>query len=368
MVQLLAVGQVALFLAIHRQVPPSRQIQMRGAYIVLSAALVYVHYTAGLLLAAQMVVFACCRRIPRGYSGRQMRVDYLIIAALCLPTVPHLLEIGGNRQQWARFVRQPELFDLWSVFPLGTYVVVPSVLLAADRCTMANDRPERPQARLFCYTVVGWLVIPPLIAWVLTATDFARLFHRRYVMASATAAMLVSGACWALCRTRWSRAALAVGVLGCSLWGNGVWTRLIEEGHPIPLRNQNWRAAVGLIDDENTGLPVLIRSNLLEADRLPGNKQLQEYCVLPAGGLYRLRGNALQIPLRNQHPERFSRGLDERLKSAGGCWLLLGARPARGKEIADLISQRLSGGEYRGSVAILRAFGNVTAARITVSK
>ena len=347
LVQLVGLLHVAIFA--HLVANP--RVVWRAVWIATGVALFYLHYTAVLLVAGEVVFYAVLRGFDLGrssvawwlgavpgwlgssaaspqyphpessrlvaasgfYRWRPFAADLAILGLGLLPAVPHLQEIAQRRQAWSTFVRPRAWWRVWEVadvFPLDIYVLWPLVILAV--AWLGTWIFRRPRAGAPAGTgqlrwpllLLCWFLVPLAIAWIATAQGAAPLFFRRYLMVAAVAPLLGAALCCAACPSVGWRCVLAVTVVALSLHRGGMVAQWRQDGRVIADRNQDWRAAVRWIRERaDADVPVLVRSGLIEAERWYDSSEplRREYCLLPVLGLYRLdqrRTSLFPLPLR----------------------------------------------------------------------
>ena len=386
-VQLLALAHVFLF---HRQVyRPDRA--KRVALVALGVLLFYLHYTSVLLLAAEAVYYAVLHTRSRwrpAYHWRHYLLDMGIVGLCFLPAAWHLVEIAARRGNWAMFIHQRPFRAIWYIFPLNTYVGIPLALVAASyafgwlhslwsRRRQQTDNSTRnrspwPPVDVRVFLLTGcWLLVPLLVAWSLTACDVARLFFVRYVVVCVVAPILFTAICFAICPSKICRAACALAVTWAVVYQGGMIWQFRRDGRVIGDRSQDWRAAIGAINESALGsdTPVFVRSGLIEAEGLrdSDDASLRAYCLLPARGIYRLRqDDGDLIPLPTTGSGRLSSAGRQRLTNAGTAWfLLLGAPDTVAHTETELLSS-WQGNKGQPVVVERLKFGDVAVLRVEV--
>ena len=167
-VQLAAVLQVGLFWGRVN----SGQWQWRVGWIASSALLFYLHYTAILLLVAQLVFLLVVRLFSRwrpAISLKSLVVDLLGIGVLMLPA------------NWKQFVHPPYDLEQWQLFPLVPYLLLPTLFFYGYLLLQRLTGTPRPLAgrlsKLAPLTLsVCWLFVPLAIAYLTTRTGVAALW------------------------------------------------------------------------------------------------------------------------------------------------------------------------------------------------
>ncbi len=346
-------------------------IPLRMGWIIGTALLFYVHYTAVLLVAAEqcfyLMVLTCQGDRP-DYRPTRVIVDLGLSAMLCAPAWGHLVQIAARRENWAAFVMHRPLLALFSVFPLRIYILLPlAVVAVVSSYRWLRQRAPcvaRTNARLVLLASC-WLFVPLVIFWVTTQTDLARLFLRRYVMVASVAPLVLTACIGMLCPTTASRTVLAVVVISCATLQVRPWSHLV--------RHENWRDAVATLnaDDQYRRQPVFVRSGLVESDALHDGEEasrgrLREYFLLPVRSIYKLDdGNREIIPLPASHAGQLTRDQWQRIDGKGGAWFLIkGDKPTVDRILGQLrATARANGMEF--PVAARHNFGMVTLLHIT---
>lgn len=318
-------------------------------FIGSAVALFYLHYTSAGLLLAEVVCFAIWHagRAEGKRATMSFVLDLLGIAALAAPAAPHLVRIAARRADWALFVPPADRLDLLRLFPLDVYVALPLGLLTLSWwVTRHKPRPVRlmPEPSTLAVLLACWLVVPLLGAWSLTSLDVARLFLRRYLIASAVAPVGLASLAVAVCRPGWFQRSMLLVILSAAIWKAGLFGQLGRDGRFVGDRTQDWRAAAHHIQAApgNDRLPVLVRSGLIESDALAGSTdpQLRSYCLLPVTGIYRIEGHEL-IPLPNHTATELPPEVLRLIRSQGGCWLLLNAQHSAVEQILEAVVTQL---------------------------
>src|SRR5205823_1301114 len=114
------------------------------------------------------------------YRWTSLLIDVTIVCVLCLPALSHVMSVYSRRANWAAFIPQS---PWWAVFVWWPWALAAWFAIA----TIVSNRSVNRRHALFAALTLCWLFVPPLIACGMTATDFARLFFRRYLLVSAPA-------------------------------------------------------------------------------------------------------------------------------------------------------------------------------------
>lgn len=360
LVQLLAVMHIAITAELLER-PTAR---LRMAWISLAALLFHLHYTAALLIPAELA-FWCTSRIAwpatTNYRLTMVLMDAGMTGLLCLPALANLEAIFGRRENWAAFVTPTPPWKLAEWFPWS--LSVPLALAA-----FATGSRHR---RFLCLPL-AWLLVPATIAWLATATDFARLFFPRYLIASAPAAMLLAALCADVAPWRWSKALIGMLLVVVAFWNSGIVEQFRYDGRVIGDRNEDWRGAINWLNEQlpRQPIPVLVASGLIEADGLrePHDGLLDDYCLLPISSLYPVAAERADlIPLPYREPGRLEPDVRQFVRQRGGAWLVVRGSPQSAERVVATVHQE-SGTRSRGSgsAAPLKSFGSVQIIQLTI--
>jgi len=335
------------------------RLAWRLGWIATGVLLFYLHYTAILLLAGEIVYYASLRVVLRrraadaadpgaaplaggsgrqaGYPWRQLALDVALLGLCLLPAAPHLREIVQRRENWSSFVAPRSLWRIWEigdVFPLDVYLAAPLVVLAAalisERILRRSSAPaasSRCREGRWFLLVLCWLLAPLAIAWFATAQGYAPLFFRRYLIVAAVAPMLWAALCYAACPSRAWRVLCAAGVVAAVIYQGGLVRQWRHDGRVVGDRNQDWRSAVAHVNGPaGDNAPVFVRSGLIEAEQwyASGDPLRREFCLLPVLGLYRLARPVDQLfPLPVRPAAVLSAEAQRRVLAARNAWCLV---------------------------------------------
>jgi len=379
------------------------RLRLRMAWIATGALLFYLHYTAVLLVAGEIVYYALLRVVRRdpladasgfgaaggqdaagrrpGYRWRQLAFDVTLLGLCLLPAVPHLREIVQRRQNWSSFVPPRSLWRVWEigdVFPLHVYVLAPLAVLAGSliserirgsRCVSAARRHCR-DVRWFLL-VLCWLLVPLTIAWLATVQGYAPLFFRRYLIVAAVAPMLWAALCFAGCPPGVWRCVCALVVVSAAVYHGGMVRQWRQDGRVVGDRNQDWRSAVTYINGlDADSTPVFVRSGLIEAEHWYASKDplRREFCLLPVLGLYRVDRPLDQLfPLPVRPAAVLSAEARRRVLASRKAWCLLQGSEASLARFEASLSPAWQRAGVRVTSVRRRAFGNVAVFHVRVA-
>jgi mannosyltransferase len=323
LVELMAVLHFAMLGELSRSRSVSGTYWLRAALVLGGGLLFHLHYTTALLFPAELVAVAILKLVrdkPIAYRWRDIVLDGALIAALCLPALAHLQEIFGRRGNWEAFVPRPRWQDLWLILALLPWSWAALVVFA---------RPRSKAAIL----ALSWLLVPLLLAWLLTTTGTARLFFLRYLVTSAPAAIVLVILAIRMVPEGRVQTVVGLGIAALAL-ATPLLPQLVRDGRPIADRTENWRAAIAHFNRQpaHRDYPVLVRTQLIEADALrhDPDPQLVDYCLFPVHSLYPVGTDPVNlIPLPRTNAGQLDPAVADVVRSRGGAWLIASARADR---------------------------------------
>ena len=374
-VQLVAAVQLSTFWNLQA----AASVRRRVAFVASSALLFYLHYTAILLVAGEVIYLLtrswCARQridaLP--YTCRKLAIDLLCIAALTLPMAAHVFDIGTRRNAWASFVNNTSLLLSANWFSLVSYVVAPVgiCLVGAVVCRVLRKSNKRGVGWQPVYLLVCWLGVPLAIVWLATITKVAPLYLGRYVIGAALAPVLFTGLCVGVWVSRRSQTLVTGLVIAYAVYASGMIEQFRDDGRLFGDRAENWRDAVSYVNESAIAdSPVFVRSGLLEADRLTTDERelLRDYCVLPVTSIYRIDRPDSEIrPLTTYDAGKLSKEDVKRIEASGTAWFVINGTIATRDRCAARVSESLakeiqfatSSITQRGLVSDERQFGRV---------
>lgn len=257
-VQLVGLVQVFIFsqlITADEKISPSlltRPIVLRILLIVTSVVLFYLHYTAALLFVGEFVFYAvliATRHTPKSYGPKRMAVDFVFIAAFCLRSIVHLIEIADRRANWSAIAEKWPSANLLRFFDV--YLLVPIVLLVLLLMVRfgLKHRPvaERPNWRV-ATLVLCWIIVPVGTAWFCMLSGLAPLTLLRYVMVSAIAPIIFASIVCAIVPNIFLRGILAGIIITAAVLTSDIPAQFQQDGRLVGQRNEDWRNAIGRVN------------------------------------------------------------------------------------------------------------------------
>jgi len=378
LIQLLAVVHIALFARVVERPTAGRRL----ALVTGMTFLFYLHYTAILLLAAEMTYFVVVRaRQPRTarYGWSAVAVDVSAVALLSLGALGNLQAVYARHTNWERFVEQRSPWEAILMVPWAWTALVMLAIAQIVRLRLRRDaNAQLPGERSTpCWLALCWLLVPVFIAWLATASNAARLLHPRYLAAAEPAAIVLL--VLALQAMPWRRlqAALAFTLAAVALIESRIPTEIVAHGRLIAYRTDDWRSAIDYFNHHpgHRRDPVLLRSLLIESDELrtSDNAQLREYCLYPVTSLYAIDARGERImPLPRTESWKLSVSDLRRVRTAPGFWLIMEANDPSATQIERQLVQTLSqippkegtmGGSFAWAITTREMFGSVRVLR-----
>jgi Dolichyl-phosphate-mannose-protein mannosyltransferase len=387
-VQLIAAIQLAIFWKLQSDT----RVRVRAAFVVASVLLCYLHYTAILLLAGEILLAAIRsvnlyrRREGSTYLIDKMAIDLVVFALLVAPLGLHVLDVGARRGNWASFINNISIYLPVRWFSLDVYVAVPIIVCSLFATIWLCRQPKKAKelesggkveagsvslcglsrrgvtasAMLFC-----WLGIPLAIVWLLTVTDAARLYLGRYVVGAALAPVLFAGLCVAFFESRKHQTIVASIIIAFAVGNSGMIGQLRYDSRLFGDRVENWRDAVRFVNDNHIFRdPVFVRSGLLEADRLAtdNSELLRRYCVLPVTSIYQVERSVDDIrPLPTSNSGSLSSEDMQRVEQSGAAWFIINGNVATCEHVRERILESLAKDDQSAVVLNEQRFGNVEA-------
>jgi len=387
--------------------PASRpSVRLRLAWIGTGALLFYLHYTAALILCAEVVAWVVLRLRYRGPMARHLfdftgfefpgraitktrpgrslvAIDLVGLALVCSPALPHLLMINHRRSNWSEFVPVPTVLSLLTLLPLLVYVGLP----LASRLTQSRADKESPQNRgpaVWLIMLSCCLLVPLLVTWLTTVSGVAALYLTRYLIGSLTVSVLIAATLLGRLQgdgRRWVTAiVLAVVVLltesaiSFSRWvpENGAWPSLLRRSG-VRVKQEDWRSLISHVNKQDPAgrWPVFLVPDLIE-DRQLGKPQApslharisrEEFCLFPLRGCYPLRkSNLPPVALASKPAVLQDQHLD-RLKTARGGWFIVRGSRSRVQGWQQAIDKALAR-DGPGPRSELQRFGNLGLVRV----
>jgi mannosyltransferase len=364
LVQLLGLIQVIVFWQLLQR--PS--IRWRMSWILLSVALYNLHYTAGWIVIANIVTWIVLADARQRYAAGQFGLDLGLMVIANAATLPHLAAVAEQRHLWSVFVSAGSPVRIVTLFPATELVAIALAGLAVAWMTGlvpdAGRKTTSDKRELVTY-LACCLLVPVVGAWLLTKFGLVPLFHRRYLMVTATTPYLLFVVLTAICPSpRWRLVVMLVGV-GLAISQNPlIRSHLHTSVEVAPRSREDWRGVVQLINQsaEYAQLPVMVRSGLIEADRLASDEShfFRQYCSFPLRSIYQVADtHGDPIPLANLTTIAISEEDRDRVRRSRGAWLVFRGPPHEAERLISNMQVDLKMESLNPRVAERREFGRL---------
>ena len=347
------------------------------------------HCTSALVFVGQFVAyfFLSVRKFDIKLHWIYFALGQLVLLAGMLPSINLIRDVADRRDNWSVFVNQTHNpLAMLTVFPVAIYVLLPVVLwmivLAANALRLrfvdpdevdaeidepADDVPNE-QSSLWVPMIVTvcWLFVPLFLAWILTEQDVARLFYRRYLMASSIAlapltALLLSYffqgsiALW-VHRAILLTALLTISSARYAMYGSAA----------LAHSSEDWKTPINIINADSAEIPIVLYSGLVEATawHVETDSAKRDYCELPVRGLYSVSDDHPVISLPARSPLMLGEhkiATMRQLAKQNGLWLLIRGNVELASNVENEVL-KLLGPEAR--VGVSADFGSGSVKRI----
>ena len=235
-----------------------------------------------------------------------LAINLAILALLLTPAIPNLQAIYARRENWQAFVPQQPVWTIFTLLPWSwaSVIIIAGTVagrwinaalagrpkmgresLAADDLPNGSEfyRQRLPTPPAPTLLVVIWLLVPVSLAWLATATDAARLFFPRYVVAAAPAAFVLVAFSVRLIPWHYVQIPAALALLAYAIHSSQIVQQLRYDGQIIGDRQEDWRSAVAWLNEQlpDNRYPILLRSGLIEAGELRTSERSGTARILP---------------------------------------------------------------------------------------
>jgi hypothetical protein len=376
LVQCVALLHMALFAVLTSQPTVGR----RAVFVLGAALMFHLHYTSALFVAGELAWYVWRLTVaPPAYRPRMLGADLAVLALLAAPAAPLLAAVFARRRNWEAFVDQANLLTGVAMVPWAATAMMAAVVVAvAEQLRGSAERPATSgRARRSVAVVLMWaavVAVPVVLAWLLTASDVARLLWPRYLAASAPAAVLLLTGSIAAVRSERARVSLGVLFAAVAMGTSPVTTGLMRGGTALAWRRDDWRGAIEYFNAQpgHDRGAVFVRSRLIESDALAGERSdqpLREYTLYPVTSLYRIDADAARlVPLARGDPLAALRAADGSAALEGTAWLVFNGAEEDAMETERRLCNWLAGASHGVWTAVARhSFGTVHVARLDQS-
>jgi hypothetical protein len=315
-VMLLAAVELILLKRLVARPTPGRRI----ALVVNSLVLFYLHFTAAIFLAGIVLMLpmllhhaarerraderAAANRAGVAYRPVHLVLDLLLAAALAAPGVIQMADIFDRRGNWAAFVESPSWAALLTAIPFVGWALLGAVIVGVGSQRILRLQPAHAQTAgsvsaeprvgpdiVWYAALLAAIVLPLVLAFVLSRLDVARVFHIRYLVALVPLAVAAACVTTTWVSRRGVQWALLAALILWHVYSGGMLQQFSRDGRFLAARNENWRGAIAFLKDQvarDDAAMVFCEPDLIERSRDRSGTAPDEYGVFALHGLYRL--------------------------------------------------------------------------------
>ena len=318
----------------------------RLGFVITSIAMIYLHYTAALMLLAQFIFFGLKKyrnHKSLSYSFRMYLIDLAIVLIACLPLKNSLIYVISNSHNLSISTDRVDIYSILLVFNIGVYIIYPMLICiiidyGVGKKVIPVSKPALVDQEIMIF-IISLFIIPVGISWAFSYTGIINVFVSRYLILSSL--LLVIGSSLAC---NWFRQffvrIMFVGIIVVIFITQG-FKNFGQSGTFSSHYNSDWRGAVSYLNTilDNSNKPILVYSGLVESDRTEaraGNNLLVSYLLASVNSFYRLNSdNSSLIPLGYSKPSNLPVPVVDLIRASGGAYLI----GPLSKEFVTLLSQ-----------------------------
>jgi len=281
----------------------ARNIKSQGReggvlYVLSSAAALYAHFLAALVLLAQLVSWML---LPRRLRTWNYARNLIAIAGMAFPLLLFIAFRGGSQLDWVSHPTPKDVYHLFTYFSGGGVRFVLFVLaaaLASREWWLQWKRHDGYSEKWPFVLVALWLLLPVFVT--VLVSHWKPVFFARFLLVCLPASLLLFGQGLALIRSNWLRFAALLTVVCASLVALRSFYRQPGEG--------DWKGAISYLAQNARSGDVLIFAN--------------PYCRFPFD--YNLRMSGTRLPPMRLDPGRADAARDF-APQAQHLWVLCGS-------------------------------------------
>lgn len=363
---------------------PKNAGKMRTRFLFLwglSAAIgLHVHFIAALAILWQGIILLTVITVKGAAKATiGLFITALCTAVVCFPAITQGIPVWQRRDQWQSFAGNTDWYYSATMFPLLSFLVLPTLVLYLDQITRSKQEATSPAGKepsKLWSKALFWLVAftgPWLTAWAVTAVKLAPVFHSRYVLCSAIP-LVALGICLVAQIRRRSLQIAAVSIGFCCLFYSQGYLQVWQAGQLIGWqRGENWRAASAWIEDHiAAGDEIWCAAGLIEGENLslPISERLDEYLTFPFRGAYKVQASDDQfvepktlLTDASLWPSQWLK--QERVESSGGRtrFLICRATPQQLGQVLEHLKRELRRAGYDFELTQpIQSFGTLSGA------
>jgi hypothetical protein len=304
---------------------------------LLSAAVVSTHVTGAWLLLAETIFVVLICSVKRKWPGIEIWKCVALFLVLAAPALLAVATAWQRRGNWSS-VSNIDLVLTQFAWASGVMVILPAVVLAADRWGCLNKKGDCEVSWKLLVFIGLWALVPTSSIALMDYMQVAPLGLARYALVGSVAFPLYGALAMKRMNSKVIRWATLSIMASFILWNSSQWLRPTLP--PMSdLRNENWADAVATIAKDDPGYPVLLAGNVLEDVDARRNRspRFQAYLKFPVLGADPSLENPI-LPLNTQG-ELFSDDEADAVDAAGTGWLIVRDLPENAALILELIQQ-----------------------------
>ena len=339
------------------------------AFVLLSLALLYAHYTAIFLLVSELVFLTLAIAVTRvaGTPIRNSTVGSIVgimvaIATAASPLLWQMSQAYGQPSDWkavastTQFVDEQSMnFLAWFLLPI-TSVVVVWIFSSRDKrfpfpenSQAESDRYTRPNRSLCLATTAAVFILPCGLIGGLAETDVIPITLSRYMSSSLVAGPIFAAMILGMFEKKQLAMAGMIFLATTAILNvaaNRLVVQSIRAGQIPAMRVENWPAAITKINETQSkgSHPILLFGSVIEDAGALSNRsqQFQRYLQFPVSSIYELEQDSRFIfagpTVVTPHFDDVA--VDEIIRS-GGAWILVRHHRDHARSIAESLLQSL---------------------------
>ena len=263
-------------------------------YVVFTSLILYTNYIFLLMLSFENLYFLYywITRKHRKYNLKLISwiVCQLSIAALLIPVFSQLLRLYSRKHTlvWLQHVNKELLIYFFDPFVIFVTIFILITVIIIRRKTLEVKFPPTVREGESVLFLVAWYFIPISLAFIISRLFSLSIFRPRYLIIYSLAGYLIMGYFISLINTRYLKTTFIV-LFFCIYSASHLVPDLLHYNQFSIHATKDWRGAIRYIEkNKHKSNLVLLRSGLIDADRIPfsEDRQLKELISSPFSGLY----------------------------------------------------------------------------------
>ncbi len=282
------------------------------AWTACATSMIHLHITAGLSLIFQFPIIAYLA--AKLVSWKQCTQRHVVLPICCLLWIiangVYVLYVNQNvwerRKQWTAFAGDSSLESLIHLLPF-LQVLLPIAACWAIDSLLPRKEQDVGDSKLiplqFATNRIARLVwalaaiCPCCLAWVLTRSQLAPLFHYRFLIVAALPLYMLAGT-WLLTINRGALRALASAAIFLGLFiSQGPWGNTLDSWRRA--RDEDWNSAAEFVSQNihSESQSLWCYAGLIEGYQIdaPLTQTMDEYLSYPLRGIYRVEASTTTV-------------------------------------------------------------------------